>query len=117
MVDEEMQQPIGDITQEIRYARARIHKLTDQLQVANVLITELRIKLASLETDMIAFKAEAATREQLKNAIETLTSKITNLSDDLDPIKKGITWAVSLTLGAVIIALLSLVIRSTRGGP
>ena len=104
-------QPLGDLPQEIRYVRARIHKLFDDSQVMAGLMTECRLKIAGLESDVTNLRNETATRQQLTSAIELLSVKIQGLSDDLEPVKKGITWAVSLTMGAVMLALLSLVLH------
>jgi SMC interacting uncharacterized protein involved in chromosome segregation len=85
-------------------------RLSNQLQAQEGKLIGLSIRMDNVEKDVNGIRLASATTEQLTNAVTLLTVKLENLHNDLEPIKRGIYWAVSLTLSAVLLALISLVI-------
>ena len=112
----------------------RVYKLNDTAQAHEMKIGEHGVLIGVLTQQVEALRSTTASREQLdhyaesvhtkvaavetamKSAIgmtaDTLTLKLQHLHDDLDPIKRRMDWAVGLIVGAVIIALLGLVLKS-----
>jgi len=96
--------------------RGRIHKLADMVQTHEGLLIEHRTLLPLLTKQLEALRGEAATREGVTVAINTLKLqmelKLEKIQETLDPIKRGVYWAVVLILGSVVVAVLALVLRN-----
>lgn len=55
---------------------------------------------------------EHSTAANIKAIAETLTLKLDHMHGDMAPLKSGIYWAVALILGAVLLSLVGLVLKS-----
>ena len=97
--------------EELSYLRARVHKIADAAQTHEVSIHELKLEVAILKGSLAALSATSVTSDQLKSSIELLRVEFRQLHADLALIKRAIYWAATVIIGAVILALLSLVIR------
>lgn len=100
---------------------SRVYNLNDTQLVHATCIAEHRVQIAKLESDVLQIRSTMATGEQLNHGMERLSealkAAVTEMSlklqlvhNDLDPIKRGIGWIVTLVLGAVVLALLALIL-------
>lgn len=107
---------------ETQRIRQRLHHMNDTQQVHALKLNEHEIKLGLLTQQYTVLSTQSATREQLDAAVLSLGEKVstsvalmtvqlTNLANDLAPIRKGIYWIVTLVLGAVVLAGLSFLLR------
>ncbi len=110
------------LDEEILKVRERLHKLSDQVQVHEGKILGHDIKIEFAAQQVQALIAQTATREQLDTAtlslgeklaasVALMTLQIQTIADDIAPLRKGIYWIVTLVLGAVVLAVLTLVLR------
>lgn len=85
------------------------------------LITDMKTQLTALSTkvDYEAIAEIKRIKADLKELEERLASYATqeavkNIDDKVTNINKNITWIVSLVLGAVVLAVVQLVLRSPK---
>jgi hypothetical protein len=108
--------------EEINKVRDRMHKLADTVQHHESKLAQHDIVLANLAQTVESVRGQMSTREQLESAVvlftlrldkavSEMTLKLLEVHTDLDPIKRGIHWAVGLILTTVILAILALVIK------
>lgn len=100
--------------EEFQRMRERMHKITDTLQEHRLKIGEHDLRLDAAGAEILNLQDTMATSEQLESARAMLTVKLDHLADTIEPITRGIYWAVALILGGVLLALLGLVLRETR---
>ncbi len=78
-------------------------------------VDELADKVHQLDKDLdlVKYKAEEITKdvERLTMLVTTLDSAFTRLKEQVDPIVKGVKWVITLVIGAVVTALIALVVR------
>lgn len=88
---------------------------------------EQGIMLQVLSNHYEALRQSTATKDNLeavalqtKNHIDTsiagVVKDVSNLSDKLAPIQRGIYWVLTIVVGAVLLALLGLVLKGAAGG-
>jgi chromosome segregation ATPase len=115
--------PMSD--EDLQALRARLHNLNDTVQRHEVQIAEHGIQIGSNVTALEAVRRTAATGEQLQNAVnefglklqlatQEMGAKLSLVHSDLDPIRRGIYWAVGMILAAVLTAILGLVIVKVK---
>lgn len=92
--------------------RARIHKLADQVQIHTLTLAEHALLLRALTDDQRTMKSTMATTEQVAHSAALIEAKIDGIREIVEPIRRGINWAIGLVLGAVILAIIGLVIKS-----
>lgn len=119
--------------EEILKVRDRLHRMNDVVQVHELTLHEHGIKIDQLEKQVSSLFTQAATREQLDAAVlslgekvaaavtlmslqiktiaENMGNQVKQITDTLDPIRKGIYWVITLVFGAVILAGLSFLLR------
>ena len=123
--------PIGDDEggTNVDVTRRRLHKVSDMIQVHEGRLGEHGVLISVLSSQVEALRQTTASREQLDHAVasvkgqlvafhgentlklENFDTKLSQVRDDLTPIKNGIYWAVGLILTTVILALLALVLK------
>jgi hypothetical protein len=131
MADVEDDEPTGE-THAIEIMRARLHKMNDMLQGHEGKMTEHTILIDANRRQIDGNRRQienmlrsTASREQvdsmatlhktqLEGAVQSLTQLINNLKDQLDPIRRGVYWGVSLVLGALIIAVINLLLHGSK---
>jgi peptidoglycan hydrolase CwlO-like protein len=78
-------------------------------------VDELADKVHQLDKDLdlVKYKAEEITKdvERLTKLVTTLDSAFTRLKEQVDPIVRGVKWVITLVIGAVVTALIALVVR------
>ena len=105
--------------------RARIHKLSDQVQAHEVRMGEHGILLTVLNNHYEALRGSTATKDGLESAIastklhidtsvSSVVKDVKGVEEKLVPIQRGIYWSVALIIAAVLTALLSLVVHGVR---
>lgn len=112
--------------------RRRIHNINDMVQKHEIRLAEDSVLIRSVTDRVDHAILTMATGEQLRNAeinlglqfanaktqlegaINILTAGLQNVKDDLTPIRKGINWVVTLIVGAVIVALMALVLKGGK---
>lgn len=112
--------------------RKRIHKMSDQVQAHELRLAEDAVQIRSLTERLDGALRTMATGDQLhamesnlalqllnaklqlEGAVSLIREQVSNLKDDLTPIRKGINWVVTLVLGAVILAVLALVLKGNK---
>lgn len=92
--------------------RDRVHKLADTVQAQTLTLAEHALMLRTLEKDQAAMLRTMATSEQLANRAALIDAKLDSIREMVEPIRRGINWAIGLVLTAVIVAVLSLIIKS-----
>ncbi len=109
-------------TDELNKVRDRIHKLAGTVQGHEIKIAQHEVLMNTLSHTVESVRAQMSTREQLEaavvlfglrldKAVSEMSLKLTDVHTDLDPIKRGIYWAVGLILATVILAIVALVIK------
>ncbi len=112
-------------TRALEIIRARIHKLNDMVQTHEGRFVEHKTLILGLQSQVDSIRKLTATREQveaiavlhktqLDGAVTTLSQSINNLKDQLEPIRRGMYWGVTLVLGAFILALVNLLIHGQK---
>lgn len=102
--------------------RARVHRMSDLVHAHDGMLREHSVLLSMNGKQIEVVRTSCATVEQLNHASATmktavenserlLTEKLTTLSNDLGPIKRGVYWAIAIILGAVLMALMALVLN------
>ena len=108
--------------EQLEALRARVHRLSDMVQGHEGTLREHKVLLEHQERAHSSLAARAATQEQLGHArgamttelaaaVAQLTLQIGTVKDDLAPIKRGVYWAVTLILGALILAMMTLLLN------
>lgn len=112
---------------------ARVYKIADQVHTHEVKMGEHGVLIDVMTTHVEGLRSTMATRdqlssaektikaemttavsaakEQLENAVGLMTLKVQYVHDDLEPIKRGVYGVVWLVVGAVVIALIALVVK------
>lgn len=104
--------------------RGRIHKLADTVQKHEGQLIQHATVIPLLTQQLEALRSEAATREGVTAAINTLklqmestareyTLKLNQIQEALSPIQRALNWTVALIIGSVILASLALVLKTT----
>lgn len=112
--------------------RQRAHKLADVVQGIEVRVGEQQVVLDMMQRSIETMQSTFVNRDLLNATvgvtlakIETLHSenaqkfehvdtKLDHLHSDLMPIRRAIYWAASLVVGAVILALMAMVIQQVQ---
>lgn len=98
-------------TDELARTRERLHKINDMVQSHEVKLGEHSILLTMFAGELETLKQNVATKEHVEAGVTALTLKLDNLADKVAPIRSGVHWLVILVLGAVVTAILTLVLR------
>lgn len=122
---------------DLQITRTRVHKLADMVQTHEGAIREQGATIASISEQIRSLREAAATREGLTAAVDAVKVQIATMHTEfrlqmtgqaekyalqfqhlleridskVDPIQRGIYWIITLTLGAVVLGLLSLLFR------
>lgn len=107
---------------ELERQAQRIHKLADTVQMHEgkliehtALISQMQGQLTTIISTMASRELLNATAGQMLSKIEQFHSeaniRLNSFEDQLNPIKKGIYWTIGLIVGAIITAILNLVIK------
>ncbi len=102
--------------------RGRIHKLADTVQKHEGQLIQHSTVIPLLTQQLEALRSEAATREGMTAAINTLklqmestareyTLKLIAIQDALTPIQRALNWTVALIIGSVALAIITLVLK------
>jgi hypothetical protein len=109
--------------------RQRLHKLADTVQANQITLGEQAALIRMLQQQIDTMAGTFVNRDLLNATIGTtlgkvemlhsenklkfehFETKLDHLHSDLAPIRRAIYWAASLIVGAVIMALLALVIQ------
>lgn len=105
---------LGQLRQELGRARDRWHKVVDLVQLHEGKLGTLEWRLTEMERHLTRIDGELeqlVTGVQLESLREMLDYRLKNLSDSLDLVNKGARWIIGTVLLAVVMALLSLVMR------
>lgn len=101
---------------ELTRVRERQHRMADIVTGHGGTLIEHALLIKQLQDAVENMRSQMATSEQLEAAVTLLTEKLQNIGTQTAEVKRGINWAVGLILAAVLIALLSLVVRSDSNG-
>lgn len=101
---------IGVLTQQVEALR----QTTASREQLDHAVEKLGATMDSIEetTKTKMDSIEHSTAANIKAIAETLTLKLEHMHADMLPIKNGIYWAVALILGAVLLAIVGLVLKS-----
>lgn len=95
--------------------RARYYKLIQMVQAHEGRFGEHAQELRTHTRQLDSLTQTTVTKEQLNHAVETLTLKLgheaKSLHEAIDPVRHGIYWVVALVLGAMLLALVGLVLQ------
>lgn len=109
--------------------RQRLHNMNDKVQSHELRLAEQGALLRSVTERVDGIVKTMATsdqlhamelnlalqlgnaKSQLESAVALIREQVTNVKDDLLPIKSGINWLARLIIGAVILAVLALVLK------
>lgn len=101
---------VAQLEELVKSSRARVHNLNDEMQKVAGKYVELSVLVSVLKEQIMTLQQNTVTRDHLQSSIENITQKIGHVQADLEPIKRGIYWVILLVLGAVITAVLGLVL-------
>lgn len=99
-------------TDEVTRLRERLHKLADMAQAHEGKVSEHTTLLKVFAGELETLKMTLATKESVEAGTMLLTLKIDQLNTTLDPIRRSVYWVASIIVGAVLVALLALVLRT-----
>lgn len=102
--------------------RSRLYKLNDRVEQHTITLAEHHVMIGDASHQLDVVRSQMSTREQLdgavaavkvqlENSVALMTLNVQAVRNDLAPIKRGINWAVMLILGAVLTALIALVVK------
>lgn len=97
---------IGD-GNDFRSVRARLHNQSDTLQRHELDLARHDERL----TMMFQRLNTMASTSHLDSAVENITLKINIVRDDVESIRKMGVWVIMLILGAVVMAVMALVLK------
>lgn len=118
-----------NIDEKLEAVRARVHNMNDTIQKLVGDLSEHSIYITALKERVDKLTADVATGEQLdavkdhlllqltiaktqlEGSVSEIKLKVLGVSDKLDPIQRGIYWLVALIVGAVLLALMGLVLK------
>ncbi len=101
-----------DIPAEVVRNRARVRNINDTVQNQRIQIAVHGEMLRVVEGRIDALQDSMVSREGLEAAMQTINLKIDTLHADLTPIKHALYWVACLIVGAVILALISGLVRN-----
>jgi hypothetical protein len=102
---------LTDNPNEISVLRQRQHALADAVHQHGIKLELHSLELLNVKKAMELLAASAATGEQLASATQIVQLKLDRLGDDVSTMKNAMVWAVRLVVGAVIMAVIALVLR------
>lgn len=105
----------GDLTDnpnEIAVLRARLHGMANDVQNHGVKLELHNLELANLKESIKTLADNTATSDQLTAATQIVQLKLDRMGDDVSTMKSAMVWTVRVVVGAVLLAVIALVIRS-----
>lgn len=113
---------------DVAHLRSRVHKLADIVQNHEGTLREHQVRLDMNAKQIEVVRQSSATVEQLthtgelmkqtiRNTEDTLKLRIDNVVDELKPIKSGVYWAVTLIIGAVLLAIMTMLLNGAPPKP
>lgn len=115
----EYRRTLDQMQDDLAQSRTRWHKTADTVQAHEGRLAQLEWRLQEHEktaTKLAMEMEQLVTGTQLESLREMLDLRLKVLTEALAPIQRGFYWAVGLIVGAVVLALVSLVLRSGGGG-
>lgn len=114
---------MAEINKEIQAQNQRIYKISDVLTEHGKTLVEHTTIIGMLNQEIKILSSTAVNRDLLNATVGTALLKIesmhsenslkfAHISQQIEPIRKAISWAAYTVVGAVIIALLTLVLKS-----
>jgi uncharacterized protein YigA (DUF484 family) len=111
-------EPLGGV----EALRGRLHKIGDMVTVHEGTLARHEIVIGQLSSGLSDLRETAATKEQLQYAQHTVTAdikalsvqldlKLDKITDAVDTLQSGGKWLILLVVGAVVAAILELVIK------
>lgn len=82
---------------------------------SSVTLGELNRNIHALRDDLRSTRLELATVHKLSTAVELARTRIDALDQRVDELEGGVTWLVRLVLGALVLALLGVVLVAGSG--
>lgn len=95
--------------EEVERIRERLHKFADMVTSHEAKIGAHEVLLKALTDGYSTLGSRMASREQLEGHMNLINAELGHIREDIAPMKKAINWAAAIVIGAVILALLGLV--------
>lgn len=126
---EDVEEQLGPVSAtSIESYRRRVHRLADTVQIHEGKLGEHGVLIGVLTQQVEALRRTTASREQLDHAVAVVRGqldtyhaenklKFDNMRDQLEPIRRGVFWAVGLIIGAVLFAIMTLVLNGPPPRP
>lgn len=92
--------------------RARVHNQSDRLERHELRIGILESDCERLRADTNGLQERAITKESVTLLLKPLTDQIGSLKDAIEKIESNIVWGTRLVVGAVIVALIAMVMKT-----
>ena len=105
----------GDVN--LEGLRSRMHRLAVEQQSLALKVGEHGVLITVLNQNYATLRVDTATKEHVELAVSRVASQVKALSDDLAPIKRGVYWLIALIIGAVIMAILTVVLNGPPPRP
>lgn len=102
---------------ELQRIRERMHKIADDVQEHRMKIGECLIRISQNEKAVTDLRESMATSEQLENAVNLMTVKMSSLQQSIDPIRRGVNAVVMLIVTTLVGAILALLIYGPKSLP
>jgi hypothetical protein len=119
----QLQNRVDDLDREVKEGvRPRLHKLADAITTMQIVSREQRVLIDVLRQELKDLRETTATRVQVDAGVALMSAKldsfhsenklkIENITDQLNPMKNALYWAVGLLFTAVGAQVLNLVLR------
>ena len=101
-----------DDNSELNQMRRRTHDLADVVHAHGIKIELHTMAIANLKECIDTIRQTSATSEQMRAVVELVTAKLDHLTEKFDSVNQMVTWAIRIVIGAVILGVLAMVIKS-----
>lgn len=102
---------LTDHPNEIAVLRARLHGMANDVQNHGIKLELHNLELQNMKEAIKTLADNTATSDQLASATQIVQLKLDAMGSDVSTMKSAMVWTVRIIVGAVIAAVLALVLR------
>lgn len=100
-----------DHDDDLQKIRVRLHHISDTVHGHGMRLELHSLELVNIKKTIEGLEETMATSTQLESLSELMQVKLDHVSDELSAIRKVLLWAAGLILSAVVMAVVSLVVK------
>lgn len=96
---------------DIQKIRQRLHNISDTVHAHGMRLELQGLEITNVKKQVEGLQQSMATSQQLESASELVQLKLDHVAGEINQIKRFILGGIGITLTAVLVAVLSLVVR------